>query len=152
MSHPPVICTTDTMLPDGQIIQWGVFMLDFDVECCHRSSCSEISDHMLLAFVVSMNESYTGTNQTSVLCYEQAKFAFLTCCLSRILFCWRGLNNVYAYPKICVYVSYLCSTVRFVSLGKLESGTRIVIYWKEMYMTRGTEYIYHSLWLVGQIF
>lgn len=42
-------------------------MLDFDVEYCHRSSCSEISDHMLLAYFVSMNESWTGTNQASVL-------------------------------------------------------------------------------------
>jgi hypothetical protein len=48
-----------------------VFMLDFDVECCHRSSYSEISDHMLLAFLVSMNESYAGTRHTSVLCFEQ---------------------------------------------------------------------------------
>lgn len=76
MSHPPVICTTDTMLPDGQIMQWGVFMLDFDVECCHRSSCSEISGHMLLAFLVSMTVLYTGTNRTSVLCFELATSTF----------------------------------------------------------------------------
>jgi len=61
-----------TVLPDGLIIRWGVFMLDFDVEYSHRSLCSEICDHMLLALLVSMNESCAGTGQSSVLCSEEA--------------------------------------------------------------------------------
>lgn len=48
----PVICTTDTVLPDGLIIPGeGVFMLDLVVECYYTSSRSKISDHMLLAYV-----------------------------------------------------------------------------------------------------